>query len=143
MATLCDFRVANPVHDKHLMPTERVQRGGMEMNIKALVLTLASLLMATTGAAIACEYKAGETKYIDYANCRYGEDNIQVVKLPEDAKWENCIYFLQAFTPAKLLAVTKVQEGKELVSTNDRTKIGNPCYITKQHCDAALKASGQ
>jgi len=113
------------------------------MNRKTLTLTFVSLLMATTSTAIACEYKAGETKFVDYATCRYGEDNIQVVKLPEDAKWENCIYFMQAFTPGKLLAVTKMQEGKEMVSTNDRTKIGNPCYITKQRCDAALKASAQ
>ncbi len=113
------------------------------MNRKTLTLTFVSLLMVGTSTAIACEYKAGETKFVDYANCRYGEDNIQVVKLSEDSKWENCIYFMQAFTPGKLLAVTQQQNGTEMVSTNDRTKIGNPCYITKQRCDAALKASAQ
>ena len=112
------------------------------MNRKTLTLTLATLLMAGTGAAIACEYKAGETKFLDYANCRYGEDNVQVVKLSEESSWEECIYFVQAFTPAKLLAVTMQKDSKEMVSINDRSKIGNPCYMTKQRCDAALKASG-
>ena len=129
--TLCEFSIAVVIHVKH---------GEIEMNRKALTLTFVSLLVVSTSTAIACEYKAGETKFVDYANCRYGDDNIQVVKLSEDSKWEYCIYFMQAFTPAKLLAVTKQQDGKEMVSTNDRTKIGNPCYITKQRCDAALKA---
>jgi len=48
---------------------------------------------------------------------------------------------VQAFTPEKLLAVTKLQDGKELLSINDRSKIGNPCYISKKQCDAALRAS--
>ena len=124
------------------MPTERVKHGEIEMKRKALAITLASVLMAGTGTAIACEYKAGETKFADYANCKYGEDSVQVVKLSEDSKWENCIYFMQAFTPPKLLAVTKEQDGKEMISVNDRAKIGNPCYLTKQRCDAALKATG-
>ena len=113
------------------------------MNRKALILTLASVLTANIGAANACEYKAGETKYLDYANCRYGEDNIQVIKLPENFKWDNCVYHLQAFRPEKLLAVTKQQDGKEMLSINDRPKIGNPCYLTQQHCDAALIAFKQ
>jgi len=112
------------------------------MNRKALTLTLASMLMASTGAVIACEYKAGETKFIDYANCRYGEDSIQLVTLPEGSTWEECIYYLEAFRPPKLLAVTKDKGGTEMLSINDRSKIGNPCYMTKQHCDAAQKASG-
>jgi len=111
------------------------------MNRKTLIPTLACLLIAGTGAAIACEFKAGETKYLDYANCRYGEDGILVVDLPEDSTWEKCVFHMQAFRPAKLLAVTKEQDGKELLSINDRSKIGNPCYLTKQHCDAALEAS--
>ena len=41
------------------------------MNRKALLSTLAILLLTNIGAAIACEYKAGETKFIDYANCRF------------------------------------------------------------------------
>jgi len=123
------------------MPTERVKHGDIEMKRKALAITLASILMAGASTVIACEYKVGESKFTDYASCRYGEDNVQVVKLSEDSKWENCIYFMQAFTPPKLLAVTKQQDGKETISINDRAKIGNPCYITKQRCDAALKAS--
>jgi len=129
-------------HARRLTPTERVKHGEKQMNRKTLTLTLATLLMAGTGAAIACEYKAGETKFLDYANCRYGEDNVQVVKLSEESSWEECIYFVQAFTPAKLLAVTMQKDSKEMVSINDRSKIGNPCYMTKQRCDAALKASG-
>lgn len=114
-----------------------------EMNTKALTTTLTSLLILGTGSAFACEYKAGETKFLDYANCRYGEDSVQAVKLSEDSNWEACIYLVQAFTPAKLLAVTMQKDGKEMVSINDRSKIGNPCYMTKQRCDAALKASEQ
>jgi len=129
------------IHDRSLVPTEHVKHGEKEMNRKALAISLASFLMAGAGTAVACEYKAGETKFADYANCRYGEDSVQVVKLSEDSKWQHCIYFVQAFTPPKLLAVTKEQDGKEMVSINDRAKIGNPCYITKQRCDAALKAS--
>lgn len=110
------------------------------MNRKSLIVTLAGLLAASSGLAMACEYKAGETPFIDYANCRYGEDNIQVVVMPEEATWEQCIYYLEAFRPAKLLAVTKMHDGKEMLSINDRSKIGNPCYLTKRSCDAALKA---
>jgi len=112
------------------------------MNKKALLLTLATFLMASTSAAIACEYKAGETKFLDYAHCRYGEDSIEAIQLPEDATWEVCIYYMEAFRPPKLLAVTKQQDGKEMLSVSNRSQIGNPCYLTKQSCDAALKASG-
>ena len=112
------------------------------MNRKTLTFALTSLLISGTGTAFACEYKAGETKFLDYANCRYGEDSVQVVQLSEESNWEECIYFVQAFTPAKLLAVTMQKDGKEMVSINNRSKIGNPCYMTKQRCDAALKASG-
>lgn len=113
------------------------------MNKKALLVILASFLMAGTNAAIACEYKAGETKFLDYTICRYGEDSIQTVTLPEDFAWEVCIYYLEAFRPPKLLAVTQQKDGKEMVSINDRSKIGNPCYVTKRHCDDALKAAEQ
>lgn len=113
------------------------------MNKKTLILTIASFLMVGAGAAFACEYKAGETKFLDYAHCRYGEDSIQAINLPEDATWEVCIYYLEAFRPPKLLAVTQQKDGKEMLSINDRSKIGNPCYVTKQLCDAALKASEQ
>ena len=105
-----------------------------------LILSLVILLMANAGVAIACEYKAGETKFADYANCRYGEDNIEIVKLPDGSTWENCIYYLEAFRPPKLLAVTQEKDGKEQASINNRKQIGNPCYLTKQYCDAALKA---
>jgi hypothetical protein len=117
--------------------------GEKEMNTKALTITLTSLLLLGAGSVFACEYKAGETKFLDYANCRYGEDSVQAVKLSEDSLWEACIYHVEAFTPAKLLAVTMQKDGKEMVSINDRSKIGNPCYMTKQRCDAALKASDQ
>lgn len=110
------------------------------MNNIALNFTIATLLTASAGAAIACEFKAGETKYLDYANCRYGAENLQVIELPENSGWEQCIYQLRAFRPETLLAVTKEQDGKEQVSINDRSKIGNPCYMTKQRCDTALKA---
>ena len=112
------------------------------MNRKALLFTLMSLLITSTSAAIACEYKAGETKFLDYANCRYGEDSIELIILPEDSVWDECIYYLEAFRPPKLLAVTRDKNGKEVVSINNRSQIGNPCYLTKRHCDAALKAAG-
>lgn len=104
-----------------------------------LIFTLASILTAGAGVAMACEYKSGETKFADYAKCRYGEDSVLVIDLPEDAGFENCVYHVQAFRPEKLLAVTKMKNGKEEASINDRTKIGNPCYLTKAQCDAALK----
>ncbi len=107
------------------------------MNRKIQQLVLASLLIAPLSVAYACEYKAGESKFVDYANCRFGEDSIQVVNLPKDAGWEQCIYLAEAFSPAKLLAVTQDQNGRELLSLNDRSKIGNPCYLTKQRCDKA------
>jgi hypothetical protein len=109
------------------------------MNRMAIRFIIASLLFAGTGIAFACEYKQGETEFLDYANCRYGEESIEVVALPEDAIWEQCIYYLEAFRPPKLLAVTREKAGKEVCSINDRTKIGNPCYLTKQYCDDALE----
>jgi len=109
------------------------------MKFKALLITSA-LLTAGMGTALACEYKAGETQFIDYAKCRYGEDAVLVVDLPEGASWDNCVYQLQAFRPETLLAVTKTRDGKESHSINDRGSIGNPCYLSKQQCDAALKA---
>ena len=112
------------------------------MNRKALLLTATCLLMASAN-VLACEYKAGETKFLDYANCRYGEDNIEVVNLPEGSNWDTCVYLLQAFRPEQLLAVTKQQGDKELASINNRSQIGNPCYLTKQRCDQVLKASKQ
>ena len=65
------------------------------MNRHALRFTLASILLASTGIAIACEYKQGETEFLDYAICRYGEESIQVVALPEGDVWEKCIYYLK------------------------------------------------
>lgn len=111
------------------------------MNRTALLFISASILMAGSSIASACEYKPGETKFLDYAHCRYDADSIQVVSLPEGSTWGKCIYLLEAFRPPKLLAVTKEKDGKEMASLSDRSKIGNPCYLTKQHCDAALKAS--
>jgi hypothetical protein len=115
----------------------------MEMNRKSLIVLVASLVLANASAALACEYKAGETKFADYAICRYGEDSVQIVKMPENSVWENCIYYLEAFRPPKLLAVTKTKNGKEVVSINNRAQIGNPCYLTKKYCDAALDALDQ
>jgi hypothetical protein len=42
-----------------------------------------------------------------------------------------------------LLAVTREKNGKEQASINDRAQIGNPCYLTKQACDKAFKATQQ
>ena len=124
------------------MPTEREKRGGIEMNKKTLLFLFACFLMVGANIAFACEYVAGETKFLDYAHCRYGEDSIEAIQLPEDATWEVCIYYLEAFRPPKLLAVTKQQDGKEMLSVSNRSQIGNPCYLTKQLCDAVLKDSG-
>jgi len=110
------------------------------MKNKALICTLAGLLAATAGPVFGCEYKAGETKFKDYADCRYGAENIVVVDLPKSSGWEQCIYHLQAFRPETLLAITKVKDGKEVLSVSDRGQIGNPCYLNKQQCDKALKA---
>lgn len=111
------------------------------MSEKTLLLIPVLLLLASSAVAQTCEYKPGETKYLDYALCRYDTDSIQVVDLPEEATWEKCIYHLQPFRPPKLLAVTKEQDGKEMASINNRHQIGNPCYLTKQHCDRALEAT--
>ena len=113
--------------------------GVTEMNRKALQFIVAIAFLAVTGIAVACTYKQGETEFLDYANCRYGEENIEVVALPEDAVWEQCIYYIEMFRPPKLLAVTKDKEGKEVCSINNRKQIGNPCYLTKQRCDDALE----
>lgn len=110
------------------------------MNGKACTLTLAILLAAGAGTALACEYERGKTKFVDYANCRYGEDSIQVVELPKDSGWEQCVYFVQPFRPEKLLAVTRKEGEREVLSINDRSQIGNPCYMTKSSCDKAFRA---
>ena len=92
------------------------------------------------GTSMACEYKAGETEFLDYAHCLYGEDQVTVAELPEDSSWERCIYRTQAFMPPKLLAVTRERDGKEEANINCRGCIGNPCYLMKAACDAALEA---
>lgn len=99
---------------------------------------LASLLGAAP--ALACEYTAGETKFLDYAHCLYGAGEVQVVDLPEGSKWEQCIYRIQAFMPPKLLAITRENGGKEEAVANFRGAIGNPCYLMKKACDEALEA---
>ncbi len=113
------------------------------MNRKPFTLLLSTLLMTCSGMALACDYKAGETKYVEYAKCRYDPESILVVDLPEGSSWESCIYQLQAFRPEKLLAVTKEEGGVEKASINNRQQIGNPCYLTKQSCDTALQAYNQ
>jgi hypothetical protein len=110
------------------------------MNGKACIFSLAILLASDAGADSACEYERGKTKFVDYANCRYGEDSIQVIDLPDSSSWEQCVYFVQPFQPGKLLAVTRQEGGKEILSINDRSQIGNPCYMTKRSCDKALRA---
>ena len=106
-------------------------------------LAAGALLLASAGAALACDYQAGETKFVEYANCRYGEDSVVVVDLPDGSGWQKCVYYVEAFRPEKLLAVTKMEGGKEVLSVNSRGQIGNPCYLSKQRCDAALKAFKQ
>lgn len=112
----------------------------MKSKVFNAVFVILALLLS--GASLACDFKQGETRFEDYANCRYGEDAIEVVELAEGSTWEKCIYQVEAFRPAKLLAVTKMKDGKEVLSINDRSKIGNPCYMTKRQCDTALKAAG-
>lgn len=107
------------------------------MKIRVTAITLASLLFSS--AAFACEYRPGETKFLDYAHCLYGTDEIAVVDLPDGSSWERCIYRTQAFMPAKLLAVTRERNGREEATINCRGCIGNPCYLMKSACDAALK----
>ena len=110
-------------------------------SIKLLFL-IAVMLGFNSSPLLACEYKQGETRFVDYANCRYGEDVVVTVDLPDSSAWEKCIYQAEAFRPAKLLAVTREEGGREMLSINDRSKIGNPCYMTKSQCDTALKAAG-
>jgi len=110
------------------------------MNEKNLARVLAVLLTTGTGSALACEYVPGETEFMEYAKCRYPADALLVVELPEDSAWQKCVYLMEAFRPPQLLAVTRVKNGKEEHSINSRGNIGNPCYLTKRTCDAALKA---
>lgn len=112
------------------------------MNRNALFLTFTSLLLMSANTVFACEYKVGETKFLDYAICAYGDDAVEEVVLPETAVWDRCVYKLEAFRPPKLLAVTRDKNGKEVASINNRQQIGNPCYLTKQLCDAALEEAG-
>jgi hypothetical protein len=109
---------------------------------KAVTCTFAIVLIACTGIANACEYKEGETKFAEYAICRYGTDAIILVNLPEGSAWDQCVYFAEAFRPPKLLAVTKEKNGMEQISHNNRTQIGNACYLSKPICDQAYKAAG-
>ncbi len=98
---------------------------------------LAALL--ASGSTLACEYKPGETEFLDYATCIYPREEVVVAGLPEDSSWDQCIFRVQAFMPAKLLAITRDKDGKEEASINCRGSIGNPCYLMKSACDAALK----
>lgn len=108
------------------------------MKLKFQSLLFAGLVLA--GSTMACEYKPGETKFLDYAVCLYGSEAVVVADLPENSAWKHCIYQVQAFRPAKLLAVTREKDGKEEASINCRGSIGNPCYLMKSVCDAELKA---
>lgn len=104
-----------------------------------LLIALAGLMAPTALWAQSCQYKQGETKYEDWAKCRYGADAILQVPLTESTGWDQCIYLLEAFRPEKLLAVTRDEGGTETVSINDRSQVGNPCYLTKSRCDKALQ----
>lgn len=100
-------------------------------------IVLASLFSA--GSTTACEYIQGETKFLDYAHCRYGTEAILVIDLPESSNWDQCVYLVQAFMPEKLLATTREKDGREETSINSRSSIGNPCYLMKRACDAVLQ----
>jgi hypothetical protein len=106
--------------------------------MKHIITLVLALLFA--GPALACEYIPGTTSYLDYAHCVYGTDEVQVVDLPESSKWDRCVYRIQAFMPPKLLAITREIDGQEQAVTNVRGSIGNPCYLMKKACDAALQA---
>lgn len=109
--------------------------------MKYLTPTLLSFAMIAAVPALACEYKQGETKFVDYAHCVYGQEQVQVVDLPEDTRWEQCVYRVQAFMPPKLLAITRQKEdGTEEATVNARGAIGNPCYLMKARCDSAFEA---
>jgi len=44
--------------------------------MKRITVALILTCLMTTGisSALACEYKRGETKFADYAKCRYGDE---------------------------------------------------------------------
>ena len=105
-----------------------------------MVLTLMGLLMTAGMNAAACEYIQGETKYADWATCKYGPDALLIVDLPENIGWEQCVYHDQGFGMYKLLAVTRTVDGIEKLSTFNRAQLGNPCYLTKQSCERAREA---
>lgn len=111
--------------------------------MKRLSLFIVLAGLGFSAAALACEYKPGESKFLDYANCLYGEDEVVTVDLPDNSAWNQCIYRVQAFMPAKLLAVTRDKDGKEEAGINCRGDIGNPCYLMKSVCDACLEHQQQ
>lgn len=113
------------------------------MNRSIIRLAAAALTGVIAGPGLACDYQAGETKFADYAACRYGEDSVLVVDLPQGSGWQKCVYYVEAFRPEKLLAVTRLEGDREVHSINARGQIGNPCYLSKQRCDSALKAFRQ
>jgi len=130
--------IAHIFHARRV-PSVPAQRGGRDMNIHLLRFWAAAILLTAGGAALACDYDAGKTKFLDYANCRYGTDAVVAVDLPEGSAWEQCIYYTEAFRPPKLLAITRQEGDTEKVSVNSRDQIGNPCYLAMRACDQALK----
>ena len=106
----------------------------------ALLIALACLFAPSTVFAQNCKFVQGETKYEDWAKCRYGDDFILLVPLDEVQSWDQCVYMVEPFRPAKLLAVTREENGVETISINDRSQVGNPCYLVKGRCDKALQA---
>lgn len=110
-----------------------------QLLFSALLIALAFMFAPTTLRAQSCTYVQGETKYEDWAKCRYGADFILQVPLEDSTGWDQCVYYVEAFRPEKLLAVTRESGGVETISINDRSQVGNPCYLTKSRCDKALQ----
>ena len=107
---------------------------------KILALLLMGLLTVIGMTAEACEYTQGETKYADWAECKYGVEGVLVVDLPKNVGWEQCVYHDQGFGMFKLLAVTRTDGDKEKLSTFNRSQLGNPCYMTKAACERARES---
>jgi len=107
---------------------------------KTLILILTGILLTVGMNAVACEYIRGETKYADWAKCKYGPEGVLLVDLPESHPWGQCVFQDRGFGMVKLLAVTRTKDGQEELSTFDRSQLGNPCYMVQQACEKAREA---
>ena len=86
------------------------------MKGKALLITLTSLLITST-TALACEYKSGETKFLDYAHCRYDPDSIP---LPVVEPGERVVFFMATTQTKSGTATTHVlPDGQYLIRETD------------------------